>query len=241
MRLFCWFDTTLYNKRVNKAILFILVGIIIGAVAVSFFNHTPQISKPVPTLPIGNSSPTPVASISAQASDWQMYTDATYGFIIKYPKEVKLQKTFDHDYHLTPDWRQELSASEAALGQPVVALVVYRTKSDNSYPRFFSAEARIGISTNKTEVANCITGNTDTKIINGIPLAVFPIQDSGTLQYTKGISFRVVHNNTCYALEQLKGGSSYHDTKSSQDLSDTELDNYYDTVGKILQTFQFSK
>lgn len=108
-----------------------------------------------------------------------------------------------------------------------------RLENKNSYPLYFDAETRVGVSTDPGEVAHCTGGLTDQDIsgstitINDIPFTVYTIQDAAMMQYIEGLSYRTVHNNTCYVIEQLKTGSSYHNEEKASDIPQSTLDNYY--------------
>ena len=86
-----------------------------------------------------------------------------------------------------------------------------------------------------------ITSNSPTKkeLINGITFNKLVIQDAATMQYVEGTSYRIIYNDTCFAIEQLKTGSNYKDVPSPQDISDYVLNSYYDSIIEIIKTFKF--
>ena len=156
-----------------------------------------------------------------------------------------METVFDSQYHLPATWR--VNALTNASGTPVIAVVGYSTKSDTSYPRYFETEVRVGVSSDPKEIAACekvsngeVAGQD--AVINGVTWKTFGLQDAGMMQYLSGTSYRTVHNNVCYALEQVETGSSYRDDASSSlDISDAVLKEKFDALTTIIQSFSFAK
>lgn len=61
------------------------------------------------------------------------------------------------------------------------------------------------------------------------------------MKYIQGESYRTIHNNMCYVLEQIKYGSNYKDPTMKPGISKATLDSYYNTAGMIAKTFRFTK
>jgi hypothetical protein len=179
-----------------------------------------------------------------------VYDNIKYGFTFEYPDSLTPQSTFDTFYHLSNKWRAEIF-TENPKGVQIVSIPVFRIDNNSgiykSYPLYYSAEVRIGASSDSQDVNNCLLsspGNTTTstdEIINGITFKKFPVENSGMMQYLHGFSYRVVHNSVCFAVEQLAVGSSYRDATSSGDISETTLSGYFDESGEIIKTFKFTK
>ncbi len=174
-----------------------------------------------------------------------IYTNGQYGFSFVYPGTDKTETEFDMQYHLPATWR--VNALADGSGTPVIAVIGYSTKSDSSYPRYFETEVRVGVSADPKEVAACEkvsdgeTARPDT-IINKVAWKTFALQQAGMSQYMSGASYRKVHNNVCYALEQIQTGSSYRDEKpSAADIPDTVLSEKFDELNTIVQSFSFAK
>ncbi len=191
-----------------------------------------------------NATSTPPEATSTVPEGWSPYTDAAHGFQIDYPSTITPTSTFGMWYHLSNGWRAELPPD--STGTPVVAFPIFVTESSSSYPRYFDAEVRIGVSENTADVQGCTAPDSyapasSTAIsINGIPFTEFPIQSAGMMQYAGGESFRVVHNGLCYAVEQLETGSYYREATTSQDISDATLQSYYEKGWDIVKTFRFT-
>ena len=189
----------------------------------------------------GNTEQTP--SLTGQA----IFTDGEDGFSIRYPEEYQTDDTFMTFYHLPANWR--VNAAPHATGTPVIALIGYRTQSENTYPRYFDAEVRIGVSSDPKEVARCEqVGNHEGEtalpdtVIGGATFKVFAFESAGMMQYLKGISYRTVHEGKCFAIEQLQTGSSYReDPMSSKDIPDTTLQAHYNALADVVKTFSFSR
>jgi hypothetical protein len=186
----------------------------------------------------------PTATTESFAGE-AIYTNGTYGFVIRYPETADVTDTFTADYHLPPVWRT--NTSQTATGTPIVAVVGYDTRSDHSYPRYFHAMVRIGASADSGEVSSCekITANRgetalpDTTI-NGTVFKTFAFQDAGMMQYVKGVSYRAVHEGKCFAIEKIQVGSSYReDPPSAEDVSDEELQKQYANLDKVVASFTF--
>jgi hypothetical protein len=177
------------------------------------------------------------ASIDSTAH-WKTYQNKEYGFEIKYPRNLQIETTFRSYYHLSNKWRAE--AYDETKGKPVISIPIYRiSNSDSSgryitYPLYFSAELRIGVSSDTTDIANYLkyypteSGFSPmTVIINGIVFHKFAIHEAGMSQYLNGISYRAIHHGKCYVVEQLETGSSAIDEPNPKDIPDSVLNSYY--------------
>ena len=176
---------------------------------------------------------------------WKTYIDKDYNFKLQYPEMLSIEKTFTNYHNLIDTWRY--GATEDSGGKPVLSIVVYRVENENSYPRYFGTELRIGVSNSSYDIENCLNYDQDiisnssieTEVINGFTFNKLVIQDAATMQYVEGISYRIIHNDTCFAIEQLKTGSNYRDAPSPKDIPDSVLDSYYDSIFEIIKTFEF--
>jgi len=179
--------------------------------------------------------------------NWKTYTNEDYGFEIQYPEGLTIEETFTIYHHLSDTWRD--GAAEDSGGKPILSIIVYRVENENTYPRYFGTELRIGASTGTNDVENCLnydqyitsSSPTEKELINGITFNKLVIQDAATMQYVEGISYRTIYNDTCFAIEQLKTGSNYRDVPSPQDIPDSVLNSYYDSIIEIIKTFKFTR
>jgi hypothetical protein len=171
------------------------------------------------------------------------HTNDTYGFSISYPKTITPETTFQKYYFLSNLWMA--GALENSKGIPVLCIPVYRVTNENSYPRYWNAEVRIGITTDPLELQTFLTKSAFTdappkeKVINGVTFYVFPIEDAGMMQFVNGFSYRTIHNGIGYAIEQIKTGSTYREDNSPKDIPDAVLDDYFKQTDAIIKSFQF--
>ncbi len=184
----------------------------------------------------------PIISQNITPDPLTTYTDTGYGFSIQYPKDLLTGMEFNTFYHLPNAWMSE--SAPGSQWTPLFRIVWVYIENTGSYPRYFDAEIRIGASSDANDVANCYKNPYDNRpptstTINGIPFTVFIIQDAAAMQYLEWLSYRTVHNNTCFVMEHLKTGSNYRDDHSPLDISDTVLDAYFTGMDSIVQTFKF--
>lgn len=201
---------------------------------------------------IATTTPTTVSTTKVKttpvADGLYGYANSEYNFTLRFPPTVTPQSYFTTFYNLASNWR--LNAGQANQGKAVVAFPVFRLDQGGEvkgkmYPLFYVAELRVGVSPNVKECYATDIGYTNQKVtnvtINGVTFKKFSFQDAAMMKYIQGESYRTVHNNMCYVLEQIKHGSSYKDETMKPGLSQATLDGYYNTVGKIVGTFKFTK
>lgn len=176
------------------------------------------------------------------------YRNDTYGFTLDYPRALTPTTTFTTYYSLSNNWRA--LAGENEKGVSIIAIPIFRVNqaspaTGKSYPLYFDAEVRVGVS---TVTSTCYardalyTEQTVTdETINGIPFKKFPFSSAGMSQYVEGTSYRTIHDNKCYVLEQLKTGSSIWDPSMKVGISDATLNGYYNAGEQIIKTFNFTK
>lgn len=176
------------------------------------------------------------------------YRNDTFGFTLNYPRALTPTTTFATYYTLSNNWRA--LAGENEKGTSVIAIPIFRVNqaspaTGKPYPMYFDAEVRVGVS---TVISTCyardalyIEQTVTDETINGIPFKKFPFSSAGMSQYVEGTSYRTIHNNQCYVLEQLKTGASYRDPSMKVGISDATLNSYYKSGEQIIKTFHFTK
>ncbi len=176
------------------------------------------------------------------------YSNSEYGFTLRFPPYINPHNSFSTFHNLTNNWR--VNASQVNQGKGIVEFPVYSVDQGSvatgkSYPLFFIAELRVGVSPNVKECYSYDPGYTNQKVtdvnINGVTFKRFSFQDAAMMQYVQGESYRTIHNNMCYVLEQIKAGSNYRDDTMKPGVAETTLTNYYNTAGTITKTFKFTK
>lgn len=186
--------------------------------------------------------PTPLPESSLAS-----YKNDRFGVSFSYPKAITPETEFKSFYHLSSDWR--VGESDDVSGTPLVAIPLYRIDNGGvykSYPMYYSAELRVGVSTSSVALAECLTGGKEnnlelgegptTTVINGIEWKKVPVGSGGMMQFLYGNSYRLIRGDTCITVETLKTGSNYRDTPSPEDISDVDLESHYTALDTILAT-----
>ncbi len=176
-----------------------------------------------------------------------IYTNGPYGFSLFYPEAAAVSYDFDTSYHLGSSWRA--NALPEGTGTPIVEIVPYAVKSEDSYPRYFNAMVRIGASTDPKEVARCEVAGKDEgetelpdAVIGGRTWKAFAFQSAGMMQYASGVSYRLLSEDTCIAMEKVRTGSSYReDAPTDHDIADATLDAQYEALSSIVESFTFAR
>lgn len=178
-----------------------------------------------------------------QPDGWVRYRNAEYGFSIAYPPGLTPQFRFDQYYHLSGAWRADFS--EPGNGIALVSIPVIKMRNENHYPRYFTAEVRVGVSADERDVVNCLVAPFGSSLgkedFSGTQFSVFPIESAGMMQYSSGRSYRIVRDGKCFAIEALKVGASYRDEPAAADIADETLDSYYQEALSIAKTFVFDR
>lgn len=186
---------------------------------------------------------------SGNTKNFYSYSNAEYNFIIKYPPDVKSSNVFSTFHEIGNNWR--LYAGQANQGKPIMSFSIHNidqgqySTGKQTYPLFFSAEVRVGVSPNVKECYTKDDGYTNQKVtnvtINGTTFKRFSTSDAAMMKYVQAESYRTIHNNKCFVIEQIKNGSNYRDEKMTTGTTDTALNNYYNTGETIIKTFRFTK
>lgn len=194
-------------------------------------------TKPVPGKPQG------------VIKGFNSYASGEYNFTIQYPPYVKTRNGFFSFHEIGNNWR--LYPNQINQGKQVVSFSIFTTDQGpystgkESYPLYYTAEVRIGVSPNTKECYATDQGYTNQKItnvtINGVAFKKFSTTDGATMKYVQAESYRTIHNNMCFVLEQIKNGTTYRDEKMKPGITETALANYYNTGETIIRTFKFTK
>jgi hypothetical protein len=200
-------------------------------------------TKPV-TKPTGTTGSIP------NTAGFYSYSNADHNFTVKYPAYVKFSSTFSTFHEVGNNWR--LYAAPANQGKGITELTVFSVDQgqssatgQQSYPVYFSAQVRISAGPNVKECYTPDSGYTNQKItnvvINGVTFKRFSTSDAAMMKYVQAESYRTIHNNQCYVLEQIKSGSTYKDDKMKPGIADSTLNAYYAMGETIIKTFKFTK
>lgn len=190
---------------------------------------------------------TSISTVST--AGFRTYGSADYSFTIKFPSYVQVRPAFSTFHELSNNWR--LYADPANQGKGVVELSIFSldqgvySSGHQKYPLYFTALVRVGVGPNVKECYATDSGYTNQKVtnvtINGVTFKRFSTSDAAMMKYVQAESYRTIHNNMCYVIEQIKNGSSYRDEKMAPGISDTALNDYYNAGETIAKTFRFTK
>lgn len=196
----------------------------------------------------GSQRPSVPSGTKPQNDGWFGYANSEYNFSLRYPSYVKPQGFFTSFHELGSNWRVNAAANNQ--GKAIVSFPIYRidqggVATGKMYPLFYVTELRVGVSPNVKECYSIDPGYTDQKVsnvtINGITFKRFSFQDAAMMKTVQGESYRTIHNNMCYVLEQVRNWTTYKDDSMKPGLTQATLDGYYNTAADIAKTFTFTK
>jgi hypothetical protein len=198
---------------------------------------TTGVTKPTTVLTTGN------------IKGFYSYANLPYSFSLQYPSYAKALTSFTTFHEIGSNWR--LYPGQANQGKSVVAFSIYNVDqgiysgNKSTYPLYFTAEVRVGVSTN---TKNCYAVDPSypnekvaNAIINGVTFKKFSTSDAAMMKYSQAESYRTIHNNFCYVIEQIKSGTIYRDEKMTMGTTDAQLETYYNLGEKVIKTFKFTK
>jgi hypothetical protein len=239
-------ETTKSNLDKNRVYGVIAVLVILVLVAWAAFSVKDNAGK------LGANNPVSIPKAN-------ILNNAAYHFEITAPIDSNSSTTFKKYYALSDTWRANAPSSGAgSKGTPVLAISLFSIDQQNGsstgganeqmperiYPLSFAAEVRIGVSSSTATCYNKDEGYTTQKAvdveINGVKFKKFSFHDAAMMKYVQGESYRTIHNNLCYAIEQIKTGSTYRDDTMKGGFTDEELNLYYEKAGEIIKTFKFT-
>lgn len=251
----------------NKNVLISVLLVLVLAIGVFYFNkkstavvtendaatstmpstmNEPKAGSPAQQAPGGKPS---TVLTSGNIAGFYSYANAVHNFSIQYPSYATPLTSFATFHEIGNNWR--LYPGQANQGKSVVSFSIHNidqgpySTGKQTYPLYFTAEVRVGVSTNIRDCYLPDTAYPGQKItnvtINGIPFKRFSTADTGMMKYTQAESYRTIHNKSCYVIEQIKSGTTYRDDKMTIGTTDAQLENYYNLGEKIVKTFKFTK
>lgn len=201
------------------------------------------------TKPAASGVKSPTNLSTGKIDGFYSYANAAYNFSLQYPAYVQPLNSFATFHEIGNNWR--LNAGQANQGKSVVSFSLYNidqgpySTGKQTYPLYYTAEVRVGVSPNVQECYATDAGYTNQTItnvtINGVAFKKFSAKDAGMQKYVQSESYRTIHNKACYVIEQIRSGSSYKDEKMTMGKTETELMNYYNLGEKVVKTFKFTK
>lgn len=176
------------------------------------------------------------------------YYNEAYGIRFTYPNLVTLNTGFKSFHLLGETWKVGVEKDSHAT--PLAEIVSYQIDRGDvymSYPMYYAALLRVGVSSSTSEVSNCLQGGESagsiatTIMINGTNWTVVPFGDAGMMQYLSGESYRTVRGGTCIIIEKIKTGSNYRDAQSVDDVSDVDLEDEYLALDTIMNSVEIDE
>lgn len=207
-------------------------------------------TTPKPSTPSASVKPTGGTVLtSGNTTGFHSTSDSTYHFTVKYPPTAKARNTFTTFHELGNNWR--LFAGAANQGKAILEISLHSidqgsySTGKQTYPLYFTSMVRIGVSPNTKECYTLDSGYPNQKVtsvtINGTPWKKFSTSDAAMMKYTQVESYRTIHNNMCFAMEQIKNGTTYRDEKMSMETTDDQLAAYYNQAASVIKTFTFTR
>ncbi len=197
----------------------------------------------------GTKGTTGTVLVSGNTTGYSTYSNSVYNFTLKYPTYVQARQSFSTFHEIGNNWR--VNAAPANQGKGLAEFSIFSidqgsySTGKQTYPLYFTAEVRVGVSPNTKECYTPDAGYTNQKVtnvtINGVAFKKFSSSEGGMMKYNQIESYRTIRNNTCFVLEQIKSGSSYRDELMKPGISDTTLNNYFATGETIIKTLRFTK
>jgi len=237
------------SKDVKKTVYGVIIVIAIVAIMAALAWYFRIGAAPAPISVNATVGSTAGSGTSRLPVATTVHSEA-YGFDITAPAGVIPEASFKKYYDLSDAWRALApSGGAASVGVPVVSLPILQmdnTQTDPKvYPLYFDAEVRVGVS---SSTATCyqsdagVAGETAADAtINGVAFKKFSFSETSAGNYLPGESYRTVHDGLCFAVEQVKTGSSYRQANMEEALSDSDLAEYYAQAAEAVQTFKFTK
>jgi uncharacterized protein (UPF0333 family) len=242
----------------DKRIIFgVVVAVVVLALVIGFYyqnNKTDtgeivagQTDNATTTATTTSTTKPTKGSASVSSTSMRTYTDTKHNFVVTYPVTAKLDTSIVQFHDLGNKWRV---LAENNNGEAILTVKVFRVDNGGvatgkPYPLFYTSEVRIGASDNVTDCYKQDPGYENQKVadvtINGTKFKKFDFGDAGMMKYVQGSSYRTIKNNKCYAIEQVRNGSSYRDETMTAGLSQATLDAYYNAAAQVVQSFKFTK
>lgn len=228
------------TKKTVYGVIVVIIIIVVMSILLGFFNkpdgtaqRDPYYREYTPNLP----------------QPLLLHNEA-YGFEITAPAGITPEGTFKKQFNLSDKWR--VNASESGAGSKGTALLaIPLVQIDNKdiepkvYPLYFDAEVRVGVSSSTVDCLKKDAGYANQKVadvtINGVAFKKFSFGDAAMMKYVQGESYRAVHNGLCFAIEQIKSGSTYHEPNAEEALTNEDMDVYYAQAAEVVQSFKFTK
>jgi hypothetical protein len=213
-------------------LVIILVVLIIG---ISVYTFGPSMMGPMQmatsSAPVVN-SPMPSASVNGMST----FTDSLKTFSFMYPSAFSVS---GGELGYTQAWRQGATTS----GMVLAALTIPQTFEPQT--NFADATFTVGVSSDPGAVASCLSagsGNpvqTNTTVVNGIPLTKIILGDAGAGNYYETTSYRTVKGGQCYAIEYTIHSTNIANYPASAHIASFDQARIRSVLDAMAQSFKF--
>lgn len=210
---------------------------IIGVVA--FFLWKANKANDVTNTSTNEAVVTPTNTVEEQPtgeeSEMQAYTNNEYKFTFEYSADFK--KLSDDDNARLP-WSFESSKPGARL------VSVELPKEFAPQSNFSEATVSVGVTNDATEVAACIIGDSEPaekKVINGATFVKTSSSDAGAGNLYETVSYRIVRDGVCMALEQTIHSTNIGNYSPEQGIKEFNKAKVQAALDEVINSFIFNK
>lgn len=223
----------------SRLALAVMAGLLLAACGSADHTSTNQTAS----ASSNQARPAPAAASSSAATappaNMERFNSVRLGFRIDYPAAMSADVRFDSSYLANDSWKTY--AKPDSTGTPVLMLTLPGSNDVTA------GELRIGISSDKQELARCDApptnadkGSIGKTTINGTTFASFHAADAGMSHYLKVHSYRVTHGHYCYAIDLLVTGTNpkVYDPPRQPPFSNEQA---FRQLHEALQGFRFTR
>ena len=164
------------------------------------------------------------------------FTDTSKTFSISFPNEFIL---FGGEIGYSQNWAQQSTSTGL--------LLVNISTPENYMPKtnFSDAKFTVGVSTDPDAIKNCLTYNlgnliTSTKVkIGGNEFTKINFSDAGAGNFYDTTSYRILHNDSCYAIEYTIHSTNIGNYSPDQGITEFDKTKITEILENIVQNFRF--
>ncbi len=177
-----------------------------------------------------------LANGAAQTTETtKTYSDTGKTFTISYPKELSATAG---DIGYSAQWR----ANVQSLGLTLVKILIPKTQQPKT--NFSGATVTVGTSSDTQAIRDCLIATNGeipkgTSVINGLRYNTFLLEDAGAGNYYTTTSYRIIHNNQCYAVEYTIHSTSLGAYDPSQGINAFDKSTITVELESIVQSVTF--
>jgi hypothetical protein len=181
---------------------------------------------------------------ASSASKSEIYNNTLYNFSIQHPIHIVPQHQFASTYLSANVWTISAQIQKNNSQQHnVVEFPIYTTtfNAPNLGKAFYNLSLRIGVSTDKTDVQQCLnvespgpTSNPKNITINDINFMEFSYSEGAMMKSLSANIYRTVHKNACYSIDAITYKTNVNLPKNVQ----SRVSQKNDVLNKMVQSFR---